>query len=54
MLDNPLSMVSYRALLFDVMSTIVTEPFFEAVPASLGMTMSEMLPQLRRDNWVEF
>jgi HAD superfamily hydrolase (TIGR01509 family) len=45
---------SYRALLFDVMATLVHEPFYEAVPAALGTTLDELLPQLRRGAWVEF
>jgi HAD superfamily hydrolase (TIGR01509 family) len=46
--------MTYRALLFDVMATLVYEPFYEVVPAALGMTLEELLPQLRRNAWVDF
>ena len=46
--------MTYRALLFDVMATLVYEPFYEVVPASLGMTLEDLVPQLRRNAWVDF
>lgn len=44
----------YRALLFDVMGTLVVEPFFEAVPAALGMSIEELLEHKHPTAWVEF
>jgi HAD superfamily hydrolase (TIGR01509 family) len=47
-------LMTYRALLFDVMATLVYEPFYEVVPAALGMTLEELWPQLSRNAWVDF
>jgi HAD superfamily hydrolase (TIGR01509 family) len=44
----------YRALLFDVMGTLVHEPFFETVPAALGMTLDEIIEHKHPTAWVEF
>lgn len=41
-------------LLLDVMSTLVTEPFHEAVPAHFDMTMDELLGVKDRHAWIEF
>lgn len=41
-------------LLFDVMSTLVTEPFFEVVPAFFGMSLDELLAQKHPSAWVDF
>ncbi len=43
-----------RYLLFDVMGTLVYEPFFEHVPAALGMTLEALLSQKHPSAWVEF
>ncbi len=44
----------YRALLFDVMGTLVREPFFDVVPNSLGMTMDELMAAKGPRAWVDF
>lgn len=41
-------------LLFDVMGTLVHDPFYEDMPAFFGMTFEQLLPQLRRGPWIEF
>ena len=43
-----------RAILFDVMGTIVAEPFLEVVPAALGMTLEEIIEAKHPTAWVEF
>jgi len=46
--------MAYRALLFDVMGTLVHEPFFEDVPRALGMTLQELLEVKHPTAWVDF
>lgn len=41
-------------LLFDVMSTLVYDPFHEAVPAHLGLSFDELIAQKHPTTWVEF
>ena len=41
-------------LLFDVMSTLVTEPFLEAIPRFFGMTMDELRASRDPSRWVAF
>ena len=41
-------------ILFDVMGTIVAEPFFEVVPSALGMSLEEILAHKHPTAWVEF
>ena len=41
-------------ILFDVMETLVTEPFFTAVPAFFGMTLDELLAAKHPTSWIEF
>lgn len=41
-------------VLLDVMGTIVTEPFWEDIPAFFGMTMKELLALKHPSSWVEF
>ena len=41
-------------VLLDVMGTIVTEPFWEDIPAFFGMTMKELLALKHPNSWVEF
>lgn len=41
-------------LLWDVMSTLVTEPFFETVPRFFGMTLDELLEVKDPSGWIEF
>ena len=42
------------AILLDVMGTLVAEPFHTVVPASLGMTMEELLAAKHPTAWMEF
>jgi HAD superfamily hydrolase (TIGR01509 family) len=49
-----MSRTSYRALLFDVMGTLVYEPFSEIVPRALGMSQQELLAQKHPSAWVDF
>ena len=44
----------YDHLLFDVMATLVYEPFFREVPAFFGIELGELIPQLRPGSWVDF
>ena len=41
-------------LLFDVMSTLVLDPFYEHVPRVLGMTLDELLQVKHPTAWVDF
>ncbi|MEL7370128.1 MAG: HAD-IA family hydrolase [Myxococcota bacterium] len=41
-------------LLLDVMSTLVTEPFLEAMPRFFGMTLDEFRASRDPKRWVEF
>ncbi len=43
-----------RILLLDVMSTLVRDPFFDAMPGFFGLRLHELLPQVHRSAWVEF
>lgn len=43
-----------QAILFDVMGTVVAEPFFEVVPRALGMSLEEILAAKHPTAWVEF
>lgn len=41
-------------LLFDVMDTLVREPFFTDVPAFFGMTLDELFAQKHPTSWIDF
>lgn len=41
-------------LLYDVMGTLVSEPFFEAVPQFFGMPLEELYRVKDRHSWVDF
>jgi len=41
-------------LLFDVMGTLVRDPFREDIPPALGMTLDEVLAQKHPTAWLEF
>lgn len=41
-------------LLFDVLGTLVYEPFFHEVPRALGMTLEEVLEAKHPTAWAEF
>lgn len=43
-----------RVLLFDVMSTLVRDPFFDVMPAFFGLRFQEMIAQAHPSAWVEF
>ncbi len=47
-------MKRYRAILFDVMGTLVFEPFHSVVPRALGMTLDELLAHKHPSAWVDF
>jgi hypothetical protein len=46
--------VSFPTVLFDVMGTLVVDPFYERVPAFFGMTFRELLSAKHPTAWVEF
>lgn len=41
-------------LLLDVMSTLVTEPFFEVIPKFFDMSIQDLLRDKHPSSWVEF
>jgi HAD superfamily hydrolase (TIGR01509 family) len=41
-------------LLLDVMDTLVRDPFWVEIPRYFGVTLEQLLPQLRKGAWVEF
>src|SRR5688572_16067815 len=43
-----------RALLFDVMGTIVNEPFYAAVPAFFGVSLEELRRIKHPTSWIDF
>ncbi|MBC7173801.1 MAG: hypothetical protein H5U40_15275, partial [Polyangiaceae bacterium] len=43
-----------RILLFDVMGTLVRDPFFEVMPAFFGLELREMLAAKHPSAWLEF
>lgn len=47
-------MTSKPTLLLDVMSTLVTEPFLEAMPRFFGMTLDEFKAARHPAPWIEF
>lgn len=49
-----MSAMAYRALLFDVMGTLVVDPFYEDVPKALGMTLEDLIEQKHPTAWVDF
>ncbi|MEZ4287317.1 MAG: HAD-IA family hydrolase [Polyangiales bacterium] len=42
------------SIVFDVMSTLVVDPFYEAMPAFFGMSFSELLAQKDPNSWIDF
>lgn len=46
--------INSPVLLFDVMNTLVRDPFHEDVPAAFGLTLAELLPLLRGETWIRF
>lgn len=51
---NEASPVKPRAVLFDVMSTLVHDPIFTAGPRVFGGTARELFPRLSHAAWVDF
>ncbi|HEY8430130.1 MAG TPA: HAD-IA family hydrolase, partial [Sandaracinaceae bacterium] len=43
-----------RVLLFDVMGTLVHDPFFEEIPSFFGMTLEELVAAKHPSAWVRF
>jgi len=43
-----------RVIFFDVMDTLVRDPFHEVMPSFLGMTLDEMLAAKHPTAWVDF
>ncbi|RLB64525.1 MAG: hypothetical protein DRI90_04380 [Deltaproteobacteria bacterium] len=43
-----------KALLWDVMGTLVYDPFYEVVPAFFGMTLQELIEAKHPRAWIEF
>ncbi|MDC3983313.1 HAD family hydrolase [Polyangium jinanense] len=43
-----------RLLFFDVMDTLVRDPFHEVMPSFLGMTLPEMLQYKHPTAWIDF
>jgi FMN phosphatase YigB (HAD superfamily) len=43
-----------KAILWDVMDTLVVDPFRHVMPAFFGMTLAEMLAQKHPSNWGRF
>jgi FMN hydrolase / 5-amino-6-(5-phospho-D-ribitylamino)uracil phosphatase len=43
-----------RVLLLDVMSTLVRDPFFDAMPGFFGLELGEMLEAKHPTAWIEF
>jgi HAD superfamily hydrolase (TIGR01509 family) len=41
-------------LLFDVMETLVTEPFFTAMPSFFGLTVDQLREAIHPTSWIEF
>ena len=41
-------------ILFDVMETLVTEPFFTTMPSFFGMSLDELLATKHPTSWIEF
>ncbi|WP_218081819.1 HAD family hydrolase [Anthocerotibacter panamensis] len=41
-------------LVFDLMDTVVTDPFYEALPRYLGTTMEELLREKHPTSWLDF
>ncbi len=41
-------------ILFDIMETLVVEPFFSAIPSFFGLTLEELLAEKHPTSWIEF
>ncbi len=47
-------MAQQPVILFDVMDTLVTDPFFEAMPTFFGMSFDELREVKHPASWIEF
>jgi HAD superfamily hydrolase (TIGR01509 family) len=47
-------MTTNTILLFDVMETLVTEPFFTAMPSFFGMSVEQLREEIHPTSWIEF
>jgi FMN hydrolase / 5-amino-6-(5-phospho-D-ribitylamino)uracil phosphatase len=47
-------MIQARIVLFDVLGTLVVDPFYERMPATLGMTFDELIAAKTPDAWLQF
>lgn len=43
-----------RVILWDIMDTLVHDPFFTHMPGFFGNTFEELVPRLRKGTWVDF
>jgi putative hydrolase of the HAD superfamily len=50
----PTPHVAPRVLLFDIMATVVREPFLDRIPAFFGLPRRELYPLLSREAWFAF
>ena len=46
--------MSVRSLLWDLMDTLVSDPFFRHMPEFFGMSLEELIQQKHPTAWVEF
>ena len=53
-MNLPSANLKTPVLLFDVMETLVQEPFFTVVPALFGMSRDELLAAKHPTSWIEF
>ncbi len=47
-------MSNHPTILFDVMETLITEPFFTTMPVFFGMSLDELLASKHPTSWIEF
>src|SRR4029077_11036870 len=43
-----------RVILWDIMDTLVHDPFFTHMPGFFGHSFEELVPRLRKGTWVDF
>ena len=46
--------IKIRVILLDVMETLVTEPFWHALPSYFGTTRDELQSRIHPTSWIEF
>lgn len=47
-------MPNERVLLWDVMETLVSEPFYDVMPTYFGMTVDQLRREMHPTSWIEF